>query len=38
MHTLLHEDSKYDKLRKEIEFSNVFFFADEIKSLGNEAY
>ena len=37
LHTLFHEDSKYDKYRQ-AEFSNLFFFADDIKSKGNEAY
>lgn len=37
MHTLFHEDPRYDKYRVQ-ELSNLFFFSDEIKSMGNEAY
>lgn len=37
LHTLFHEDPHYERYRAQ-EFSNLFFFGDEIKSLGNEAY
>ena len=37
LHTLFHEDSKYDRYRQ-AEFSSLFFFADDIKSKGNEAF
>lgn len=37
INTLFHEQKKCKKLRK-VEFSNMFFFADEIKLKGNEAY
>ena len=37
LHTLFHEDPRYDNYRSQ-ELSNLFFFGDEIKSLGNEAY
>jgi hypothetical protein len=37
LHTLFHENDRYEKYRNH-EFSNLFFFGDEVKSMGNEAY
>lgn len=37
LHTLFHEDPKNEEYR-EREFSQLFFFSDEVKSLGNEAF
>lgn len=37
LHTMFHDDPKFEEYRK-VEFSTLFFFADEIKSLGNKAY
>ena len=37
LHTLFHEDPKHEKFRV-YEFSSLYFFGDEIKSMGNEAY
>ena len=37
LNTLFHEGLKYEKYRK-VEFSNLFFFMDEIKTMGNDAF
>lgn len=37
LHTLFHEDPRYEKYRK-FELSTLYFLGDDIKSLGNEAY
>eukprot|EP00347_Sterkiella_histriomuscorum_P024227 403331870 len=37
LQTMFHDNPKFDKYRKE-EFSNLFFFSDEIKTMGNDAY
>ena len=37
LHTLFHEDPNFDKYRT-AEFSRLYFFVDDIKSKGNEAY
>lgn len=37
LNTLFHEYEKYEKYRK-VEFSNVYFFSDDVKSMGNQAY
>ncbi len=37
LHTLFHEDSRFQTLRKK-EFSTLFFFSDDIKAMGNDAY
>ena len=37
LHTLFHEDLKYELYRQK-NLSELFFFGDEVKALGNEAY
>jgi hypothetical protein len=37
LHTLFHDDPKYDLYRQR-NLSQLFFFGDEVKSLGNDAY
>ncbi|CDW73796.1 UNKNOWN [Stylonychia lemnae] len=37
LQTLFHDNPKFVKYRK-AEFSNLFFFSDEIKTMGNDAY
>ena len=37
LHTLFHEDPKYEVYRRK-NLSALFFFGDEVKALGNEAY
>lgn len=37
LQTLFHDNPKFVKYRK-AEFSNLFFFSDEIKTMGNDTY
>lgn len=37
LHTLFHDDPKYDQYRQR-NLSQLFFFGDEVKSLGNDFY
>lgn len=37
LHTLFHNHKNYEKYRK-VEFSNLYFFSDDVKAKGNKKY